>query len=153
LFDRRVGRCQPADFKKGQPTKEPLQTTAYQVNSKQEGQCTGSLRTLLHFPGLNGVISSHAPFHQTKATGKRYLVVGGSGFLGSHIVEALLARGEEHIRIFDQHNTPLFQNHRFVEFMVVRCWFLYCTIFSTKRQRQIIYLPNTTNIGQHCEPG
>jgi len=37
----------------------------------------------------------------SKATGKTYLVVGGCGFLGRHIVEQLLARGEKNVRVFD----------------------------------------------------
>lgn len=44
----------------------------------------------------------------TPKTGKTYLVVGGFGFLGSHLVEALLARGEEKIHIFDRVRLPLF---------------------------------------------
>jgi 3beta-hydroxy-Delta5-steroid dehydrogenase / steroid Delta-isomerase len=46
----------------------------------------------------------------TSATGRRYMVVGGCGCLGSHIVEALLARGEQNVGIFD-----LRDNHRFAD--------------------------------------
>lgn len=35
------------------------------------------------------------------ATHDRYLVVGGCGFLGRHIVEALLGRGETNVAVFD----------------------------------------------------
>jgi nucleoside-diphosphate-sugar epimerase len=44
----------------------------------------------------------------TAKTGKTYLVTGGHGMLGSHVVEALLARGEDHVRIFDIMPSPLF---------------------------------------------
>src|SRR5262245_22666342 len=56
----------------------------------------------------------------TAKTGKRYLVVGGHGFLGSHIVEALLARGEDRIRVLDIAPSPLFAGEieaRRVEFV------------------------------------
>eukprot|EP00049_Salpingoeca_infusionum_P007980 m.128842 g.128842 ORF g.128842 m.128842 type:complete len:376 (-) comp13877_c0_seq1:286-1413(-) len=41
------------------------------------------------------------PQPNTKATGLRYAVVGGSGVLGGHLVEALLARGDTNISILD----------------------------------------------------
>jgi UDP-glucose 4-epimerase len=34
-------------------------------------------------------------------TGGRFLVIGGAGFIGSHVTEALLASGASHVRIFD----------------------------------------------------
>ncbi|KAJ2916168.1 hypothetical protein MD484_g4239, partial [Candolleomyces efflorescens] len=37
----------------------------------------------------------------TEPTPEHYLVLGGSGFLGSHIVEALVARGEENVIVYD----------------------------------------------------
>jgi nucleoside-diphosphate-sugar epimerase len=46
----------------------------------------------------------------TTKTGKTYLVTGGHGMLGSHVVEALLARGEDHVRIFDIMPSPLFED-------------------------------------------
>lgn len=44
----------------------------------------------------------------TARTGKTYLVVGGHGFLGSHVVEALLHRGEDRIRVLDRAPSALF---------------------------------------------
>lgn len=44
----------------------------------------------------------------TEKTGKRYLVVGGHGLLGSHLVEGLLARGEDNVRVFDVAPSTLF---------------------------------------------
>jgi nucleoside-diphosphate-sugar epimerase len=35
------------------------------------------------------------------ATKQSYLVIGGCGFLGRHIVETLLARGEQAVAVFD----------------------------------------------------
>ena len=31
----------------------------------------------------------------------RYLVIGGAGFLGSYIVQALIDRGERHVAVYD----------------------------------------------------
>lgn len=53
----------------------------------------------------------------TAKTGRHYLVTGGSGFIGSHLVEALLARGETHIRILDIVRSPLFEGEPSVEFV------------------------------------
>jgi sterol-4alpha-carboxylate 3-dehydrogenase (decarboxylating) len=44
----------------------------------------------------------------TERTDKAYLVVGGHGLLGSHVVEALLARGECNVHIYDFAPSPLF---------------------------------------------
>jgi UDP-glucose 4-epimerase len=33
--------------------------------------------------------------------GKRFLVIGGAGFIGSHVVDQLLSEGAEHVRIYD----------------------------------------------------
>src|SRR4051794_7101692 len=44
----------------------------------------------------------------TARTGKAYLVVGGHGFLGSNLVEGLLARGEDRVHVFDAAPSPLF---------------------------------------------
>jgi len=35
------------------------------------------------------------------AKNERYLVIGGAGFLGSYIVQALVSRGEPHVAVYD----------------------------------------------------
>lgn len=40
------------------------------------------------------------------ATNVRHFVVGGGGFLGSHIVSCLKARGEQHIGVLDISSPP-----------------------------------------------
>lgn len=47
-------------------------------------------------------------------TGQNYLVIG-SGFLGSHIIDALLERGETKVRIFDIVKNKLYENNPSVE--------------------------------------
>jgi len=48
-------------------------------------------------------------------TQRTYLVIGGCGFLGRHIVEFLLRRGEKHVKVFDIRKT--FDNDQ-VEFII-----------------------------------
>jgi hypothetical protein len=43
---------------------------------------------------------------ESECAEERYLVIGGAGFLGSHIVEALLARKEPHVAVYDLNNPP-----------------------------------------------
>ncbi|KAJ3522868.1 hypothetical protein NMY22_g11698 [Coprinellus aureogranulatus] len=42
----------------------------------------------------------------TVEAGERYLIIGGAGFLGSHIVEALLARNEKSVTVYDLNLPP-----------------------------------------------
>jgi sterol-4alpha-carboxylate 3-dehydrogenase (decarboxylating) len=39
--------------------------------------------------------------HDTSTQASRYLVVGGAGFLGQYIVQALVRRGASHVAVFD----------------------------------------------------
>ena len=45
----------------------------------------------------------------TSIRGKHVLVTGGAGFIGSHLVDALLARGAGRVTIVDRRNFHLFQ--------------------------------------------
>src|SRR4051794_32780916 len=57
------------------------------------------------------VAARHAPARvPTARTGKAYLVVGGHGFLGSNLVEGLLARGEDRVHVFDAAPSRLFDD-------------------------------------------
>ena len=59
-------------------------------------------------PAARGA-ARHAPARvPTARTGKVYLVVGGHGFLGSNLVEGLLARGEDRVHVFDAAPSRLF---------------------------------------------
>jgi sterol-4alpha-carboxylate 3-dehydrogenase (decarboxylating) len=53
-------------------------------------------------------VRHHPPKIATAKTDKSYLVVGGHGLLGSHVVEALLARGERNIHVYDRTPSSLF---------------------------------------------
>jgi len=63
-------------------------------------------------------------FHTTDISQKAFLVTGGAGFIGSHIVEYLLSHGAGKVRVLDnlstglQSNIDLFANHPNFEFML-----------------------------------
>ena len=48
-------------------------------------------------------------FEMTRAGGTTYLVTGGAGFIGSHLVDALLARGDQAI-VLDNLSTGRLSN-------------------------------------------
>lgn len=58
-----------------------------------------------------------------RLAGKRFLVTGGAGFIGSHIVEYLLSNGAEYVRVLDNlatglpANVDLFKGNANYEFM------------------------------------
>ncbi len=51
-----------------------------------------------------------AVFHTQDISGKRFLVTGGAGFIGSHIVEYLLNNGAGKVRVLDNLATGLLSN-------------------------------------------
>jgi UDP-N-acetylglucosamine 4-epimerase len=63
-------------------------------------------------------------FHSTDISEKTFLVTGGAGFIGSHIVDYLLSSGAGKVRVLDnlstglQSNIDLFSNHPNYEFML-----------------------------------
>ena len=64
-----------------------------------------------------------AIFHTQDISGKHFLVTGGAGFIGSHIVEYLLANGAGKVRVLDNlatgsaRNVVLFADNSRYEFM------------------------------------
>lgn len=63
-------------------------------------------------------------FHSTDISKKSFLVTGGAGFIGSHIVEYLLSNGAGKVRVLDnlstglQSNVDLFVHHPNYEFVL-----------------------------------
>lgn len=49
-------------------------------------------------------------FHDSDLSGKRFLVTGGAGFIGSHIVEYLMKHGAGHVRVLDNFATGSYAN-------------------------------------------
>ncbi len=64
-----------------------------------------------------------AVFHTKDISGKRFLVTGGAGFIGSHIVEYLVNNGAGKVRVLDnlatglRSNVLLFENNSRYEFI------------------------------------
>ena len=65
-----------------------------------------------------------AVFHTADISGKSFLVTGGAGFIGSHIVDYLLRNGARKVRVLDnlatglQSNVDLFAGYKQYEFML-----------------------------------
>ncbi len=89
-------------------------TTPAPWESCKHKRCSPTKHIVAPFPPLKFAITSALTLHsqQTQRTGSRYLVVGGHGMVGSHLVEALLARGETRVTIFDEVESDLFAEER-----------------------------------------
>src|SRR4051812_1090355 len=63
-------------------------------------------------------------FHSQDISGKRFLVTGGAGFIGAHIVEYLLRNGAGSVRVLDnlatglESNVQLFEGNPAYQFMM-----------------------------------
>src|SRR6478609_8913447 len=64
-----------------------------------------------------------ASFHTQDISGKRFLVTGGAGFIGSHLIEYLLRHNAGMVRVLDNfitgsaHNVALFRNYNNYEIL------------------------------------
>lgn len=81
------------------------------------------LRPAIRYP-LSVIHSEMHLFHQGNLADKSFLVTGGAGFIGSHIVAYLLHHGAAKVRVLDnlstglQSNVDLFKDHPAYEFML-----------------------------------
>ena len=65
-------------------------------------QVTSDQLLITYLKVEKGIITLPTPFLPlSKMLNERYLVIGGAGFLGSYIVQALISRGEPHVAVYD----------------------------------------------------